>query len=131
MPIEFTTLLGLELDMIEKIIEPQDEMQPGDEILGEISGDLRKLYTVWKQMGKSAGALENDIQWGNTSLNAFGTVQELKAKASIVKAILWIAIQDELHLWDCKVPLALRTGWKVVSCKSQGFPIFRMFGGPE
>ncbi|KKL90870.1 hypothetical protein LCGC14_1900390 [marine sediment metagenome] len=132
MAIEFIALLGLEINMVDKINEPQDDLRPGDDIKGEISEELQKLYTVWKRLGQSAGALENDIQWGNTSPDAFSKVQELRAKASLIKAILWIAIQDELHLWDSKDPLALRKGFKIVGSKGPEIPpIFKFLGGFE
>lgn len=132
MAIEFITLLGLELSMVDKINEPQDEILPGENIKGEISEELRKLYTVWKRLGQSAGALENDIQWGNSSPEAIAKVHELKAKASIIKAIFWTAIQDELHLWGGSDSLALRTGFRVVGCKGPDIhPFFKFLGGLE
>ena len=131
MGIEFITLLGLELSMVDKINEPQEEILSGDNIKGEISEDLQKLYTVWKRLGQSAGALENDLQWGNSGPDSIAKVYELKAKASIIKAIFWTAIQDELHLWGCTESLALRKGFNIVGYKGPEVPpFFKFLGGP-
>ena len=132
MAIEFITLLGLELSMVDKINEPQDDIRPGDDIKGDLSEDLQKLYTVWKRLGQSAGALENDLQWGDSGPETIAKVQELKTKASIIKAIFWTAIQDELQLWGCSESLALRRGFKVVGYKGPDIhPFFKFLGGGE
>ncbi len=133
MAIEFLTILNYELDMVKDLIEPKEDLQPGDEPQGTISEELKKLYTVWKQTGMKAGALENELRWGAASGDQFATAQELKGKAGVLNVIFWAAVQDELHLWHLKEQIAIRKGYQVVACKGQGMPpFFRFFmGGPE
>ncbi len=128
MPIEFLTMLSLELDMLEgDILEVPDPVQDGETVRGELSLELRKLYTVWKNLGKSAGALENELHWGAPDPDKFAKVHELKTKASYINGLLWIAIMDDLHLWGLKESLAIRTGWKVISRPAQEIPPFFRF----
>ena len=129
MPIEFIALLGIELNMLDQILEPQDEMQPGDQIQGEISEDLRKLYTLWKLTGSRAGALQNELRWGPADPEKATLAHEFSCKAGVINVIFWAAVQDELHLWHSKEPLAIRKGFKVVIYKEGSVPMFQIMGG--
>lgn len=129
--IDFLTLIEYELNRVETIIEPSDDIQPGEDIVGEISEELQKFYTVWKQTGKTAGALENDMRWGNVSPETMAQVQELKTKAQAIYLLFWIAVQDEMKRWDPRDHLAIRKGFKLVKCPQPEIPnIFRIWGGP-
>jgi hypothetical protein len=131
MGIEFINMVLLELDMVkdEEILEPPDEIKDGEEFAGEMSPEIKKLYTLWKNTGREAGILENDARWGDKNINeVWGKVIELKAKAQAINMILWVAIQDDLHLWTDKSGLAIRKGFKIVKTPVQPTTFF--MGGP-
>lgn len=132
MGIEFIDNIPLDLQMMEEneLVSPQDKLDPEDQALGELSLELKKLYTLWKGLGKSAGALQNDITWGVADPEKSARANALKSKAQVVSMILWIAIQDELNLWHLTEPLAIRKGFRVVSYKSPAGPFYSILGGP-
>ncbi len=125
MAIEFISMVNLELNMVEEISEPPTEVYPGEEIVGEVPEELRRLYTLWRQTGKSAGSIDNELRWGSTDPAAQEKAAELAAKAQVLHLIFWISVQDELKLWHIKETLAVRKGFKVVKCATQETPIFK------
>jgi hypothetical protein len=134
MNIKFIQALGLELETIQELIEPFEEIKPGEEVIGEISEELRRLYTYWRVTGKAAGAIENEISWGDANPETRARAYELNIKAQVLHAILWVAIQDEIGVWEDKQRLFLRKGFKIIKTppKPPMFPMFNIFpGGPE
>jgi hypothetical protein len=51
-------ILGLEFSELteDKLINPKDPIEDGETVLGELSLELKKLYTLWVKTGTQDGA---------------------------------------------------------------------------
>lgn len=124
------SLLPLDLDNItpEQIIEPTDELSPGDEEIGIMPETSRKLFTFGRMMERDSGLRQLDARLTNDQNTRAGLLSkafELGTKCNLIRDLMWIDIRDELHLWHY-TDIGIRRGFKVVHSKSN--PVLRMFG---
>lgn len=122
-------LLPLELKEVSDFLEPTEEIKAGEEIVGVVSDELRKLYTLWKTLRKSADLLIVELEYKKVTDEERGKIAELKSKARALELLFWVGVADELRLWDHvgSVP-GMRTGWRVVECKLPESPFGFLFG---
>ena len=125
-------LLPLELQEIDPLIEPTAEIREGETVAGVVSGELRKVYTLWRSLEKQADLLAIEFKYRKTTNDELGKVAELKAKAEALMMIFWIGVNDDLNLWGHPEQLGIRTDWNVVEYKQPHLPFpFNFFPRKE
>ena len=119
-------LLPLELTEITDLMEPTDEVQPGDTPVGIVSDELKKMYTLYREMKKSADLLVVEVEYRKATEEERGKISELVNKSKTLEMLFWVGISDDFHLWShTGLMPAIRVGWQVVEFKPTGLP-FRM-----
>ncbi len=120
-------LLPLEMQDVVDLVEPTEELKEGETVVGVISEDLRKVYTLWQTMEKQSEILAVEIKYTKESDQNRAKLFEMKTKAKGLEMIFWIGAMDELGLWGHVEQRGIRTGWKIVEYPRQGTPIFGFF----
>lgn len=108
-------LIQLELDEIKNFTEPTGDVQPKETIIGEATEEIKKLYTMWQSVEKSAALEMLKYRYdGLVTDEQKGKIIELKARASIVESLFWLAVNEEYNLWPHDATSGIRKGWHVV-----------------
>jgi len=110
-------LLPLEIQGIEELLEPIDEVKEGETIVGVISDDLKRLWTLFKSIRKSADLLSIEVKYRQADAEATGKVSELLSKGRALEMIFWIGVIDEFQIWGHAETPGLRIGWQLVEYK--------------
>lgn len=121
-------LLPLEIQGITDLIEPTEEIREGETVAGVVSDDLKKIWTLYKSIKKSADLLEVELRYTKASAQEYGKIVELMTKAKALEIIFWIGAEDELQLWSRPGQTDLRAGWRVVKFKQPESPFKFLFG---
>ena len=122
-------LLPLEIQDVKDLLEPTEEVKQGENVVGVVTSELRKIWTLSKSLGKSAELLEVEMKYAKASTQEHGKMVELRAKARGLETIFWIGVMDELQLWGHSESCALRVDWQVVEFKQPEFPFpFKILG---
>jgi len=125
-------LLPLELQEITDFMEPPMEVEQNDNIVGVMSDDLKRLYTLWRVCTRGFEQAKLDYRFSNNNKDLVKG-QEYKFKAEALQRIFWTCVNEEFNLWD-KPETGVRKGWQVCwSDESSGEPHFpeffrRLFG---
>jgi len=130
---DWLKLLPLELSQIDNFVEPDTDMDSGDNYVGELTTELKKLFTLWRRLMEAAARTKIDYQFSKPEdrgrLRAKGL--ELEAKAKALEVIFWVCLQDEYQLWD-RSNIGVRRDYKVVwGERSPGFGFMDRFFGPQ
>ena len=107
-------LLPLDLQGIDQLQEPTDDVKEGENVIGVISDDLRRLWTMYRSMDRAAKMLSVECQFRKASDEDRGKVSELVNKARVLYLLFWIGVQDELELWSHRDQCDIRSEWRVV-----------------
>ena len=128
MSLLFTSLIQQELDLTVDVVEPVSDIQDGENVVGELTRELQKLYTL--QIGYRREAEELMIkQKYEPSEENTAKAQETMAKAAALIYLFWVEVKEDLHLWGPPgFGFEVRRGWKVVTYKQQ-HPLFQFLGG--
>lgn len=131
----FLGLLPIELSELkdEQYIEPRSKLEEGCKILGDFSDSMKRLYTLWLMKERRAKEYAMEAEY-NTSLSErkrFAVLAiECKDKSEAVRQLFWIALQDELSLWNAE-HIGVIEGWKVAtSLPPQNVRGMILGGGP-
>lgn len=109
------TFLPIEINDVEELKEPKQEIQKGETVVGEVPpGDLRKLWSLYKTASRHTELLRVEQKFEPTDERK-GQILELHYKTSAMQVIFWIGIHDVLELWANSGQLDLRAGWQVVT----------------
>lgn len=110
-------LLPLALQDVTDFFEPIDEFDSRQECYaGEMSEDLKRLYTLWQHCLKSAMQQGVDARFArsrNEREYSLGAFVEFSAKAKALEGIFWISVRDTFSLWS-KSDIGIRSGFMVV-----------------
>jgi len=115
-------LLPVELGEIteKEYIEPQEELDPQKfHIVGEMTDDLKRLYTLWLVLSKERDECALTAKYAKDEreekLN-IAKYAELEEKTDVVKRIFWISLRDEFGLWNKLdgIRVGVSKGFKVV-----------------
>jgi hypothetical protein len=111
-------ILDLELKELKKeqFIEPEAEVSQFEKVIGTMTEDQIKLYTLSEIYGKAS--MESYVQARfsrkeEEKSKSYKKAIELKRKSEVVLQIMWISINEELDLWN-EPNLAIRKDYKVV-----------------
>ncbi len=125
-------LLPLELQEVDELIEPLEEIKEGETVAGVVSDGLKKLWTLSRASRKAADLLEVELRYSPTPTEERAKATELMAKARAMEMIFWIGVIDELQLWGHSEQCALRAGWQIVEFKTPDTPFpFRFLHGQQ
>lgn len=128
----FIKMLPIELSEVTDYLEPSSEPGTDDHKVGTMSEDLKKLYTLWNHTMKSAGMMALERKFGKVDNKEEYTasLDELAARAEILKLLFWFAVKAEHDLWG-RENIGVRRGFVVVwSDPEPGEDLFRrLFDG--
>ena len=126
-------LLSMEIDGVEELIEPVEELKGDETVVGVIESEfLKKLWSLYKSLRKAAEIMAVEQKYLSPTDEGKGKVIELLTKARALELIFWIGAQDELGMWPRPQACShcLCVGWKVVEFKQNDLPFpFRLFPG--
>lgn len=112
-------ILPMALREIEKgeFCDPEKEVNlEEDHVVGEMSEDLKRIYTTWINLQESAdrAILEAKYAKGDDQRKELtGRAKELHAKTEALEIIFWISVRDEFELWD-KSSIGVRKNFQIV-----------------
>lgn len=115
----FWKLLSLELGSLDQndFYEPDVKLRPDDHVVGDLSEDLIRLYTMWRLLEKQTAEKIMEAKFGRLSdeqrVELLSKTFELHHKAQFLSDLFWIEVKDEYHLWG-KFDIGVREGRKVV-----------------
>jgi len=105
-----------EVESIDKVLY---EVGPDDNVVGDVSLDLRKLWILGRQYKKQSeeAVLLVDLATEETEINQhLGVAMAHREKSDLLKGIFWASIRDTFNLWEKKnFGLIIKKGWKIVS----------------
>lgn len=125
-------LLPLEIQEVDDLLEPTGQIKEGETIIGVVSDELKKLWTLSNAAKKTAELLQVELKYTQASGEERAKISELLAKSRAMEMIFWVGAMDELQLWGHADQCTMRVGWQVVEFKQPEcrFP-FQIFGMPE
>lgn len=115
----FLELLEIELKSLDQrdFYEPDAELEPEDHVVGDMSEDAVRLFTLMLQTTKSLAEKIIEMKFERLSSDESKQLriqlEELRDKSDFIKELFWIEIKSEHNLWD-KSGLGVRVGRKVV-----------------
>ena len=127
--------LHLELDMLkpEDYIEPQWERSSKETIVGELSDDLKRVFTLYIIYQKAAAQASVDMTFATVDEKetAKGKVNENESKAALLNRMLWHGVHDKFDLWHHPI-VGVRQNYQVIYNDEPPPPQmmgFNIFGG--
>ena len=117
----FDTILTALLDFADtaprKKREHEKPMQPGDVFVGVLSERLRPIFYMANSHFEEAMSYLPELRKTLRTSEMKKTLNKFKSatrKYLLIYQFLWVAIQDELELWD-KCNLSMRKDWQIVA----------------
>ena len=120
--------IPIELSAIEAkdFIDPGYEQEAGDKPVGEVSDDLKRLFTLARKLREiSAYAAVRAKFESSESVRGEERIRavEFAKKAELLMEIFWICLKDEKSMWD-KSQIGIRKGfiavWSETGSGNQG-----------
>ena len=130
--IDFMQELGMELENIGELREPDQAVGEGDHAVGEAPPIVRKLYTVATAMEEAKVRMALDARYTRDEVerqSLYDRVAEVDSKEAIIRALFWL-ILNQLYPETWRKPLGLRRGWIVVWLDPPTNMLGRIFGLP-
>jgi len=96
------------------------EVEPDDNVVGEVPIDLGKLLVLSRQYKKRSAEAATAAEYA-TEEEKIAQNQKValasKTKSRLLSEIFWTSIRDMFNLWgDKSSNLGIKKGWKVVVC---------------
>ena len=115
------SLIHLEIQSVDKLIEPKGEAKVDEHLIGYPSDYAKKVYTLWMLSEKEAKLIEADLRYGDTTDETELESQfvKFKCRAQLLEALFWYVCKEEFETWNC--PIGIRKEWKLV--KTQNSPL--------
>lgn len=109
-------LLPLEINDVEKLIEPEDEVKTDDVIQGNMDPALCKLHTLWRLASKHSAYLRYQAEFDRQMTLEEYTVKitESTIKQQALQILFWVSVYDDFKLWDKYPDAAVRKGFVIV-----------------
>ena len=110
----------MELQEVSDFLEPNREIERNDHVVGEMSDDLKKLYTLWNSTMKSAMQLQMERMFGQVKDKDDWKARfdEITDKIEILQRLFWFAVKAEHNLWGYP-SIGVRKGFTVVWSDTQ------------
>lgn len=124
-------LLPLEIQEVLDLIEPTEEVKKNETVIGIVSDDLKKLWSLHRSAKKAAEIMQVEWKYAPASDEEHGRIVELTSKARVMELIFWIGVMEELQLWSHPEQCGLRVGWQVVEFKKPDSPFFDLLFGNQ
>jgi len=111
-------LLPMELSMVEEehLIEPYEGLQPGDEIVGDMSDYEKRLLTIAENLKEEytsrKGELLGLLLGIPVSRQVMADLRRMCMKEETLRNVLMYGIMERFDLFG--VNMGIRKGWKVV-----------------
>ncbi len=129
-------LLPRELELIgeDELIDPGDPMGRDEELIGEMTLNQKKLYTLLEKMSKELDELTVQAKYApyKEKENYVSKLHEIKDKVDVIKEIFYISLKDHFGIWkqipkwqeDGVIGIGVRADFKVVTIKGRGYSRF-------
>lgn len=111
----FVKMLNIEVAALEvkDLYEPDCELQPNDQKVGELSEHLIRLWTLWKMNEKVSEEKFTEAKFFRGSVEerqkVLNSALEFQCKAATMEMIFWLEVREETKIWD-KRNLGIRKG---------------------
>ncbi|MDB5224887.1 MAG: hypothetical protein JWO43_509 [Candidatus Adlerbacteria bacterium] len=99
-----------------ELVVPQWEIQPGDQLIGEVPLELRQLWHLYMHMDRDAKISQADMPMLSGSEYAVCRQKALKCQtmATAIRHMFDVSCKDMFpDIWD-KPVMGIRKGWKLV-----------------
>lgn len=108
-------LVTMEAEGSEIDIEPDTEVEQTDHVVGEVSPELRKLFSISRSMQMEAEQTGLNLRYGREKNQEAAQEKMLMLldKSKILMQIFWSELKDVHNLWS-QPAIGVRKGWKVV-----------------
>ena len=112
-------MLSIEVGALEAkdFYEPDFELLPTDQKVGELSEHLIRLWTLWKINEKFSDESFTEAKFfrgtADEKQQVLNKACEFQLKAATLEMIFWLEVREETNLWD-KPNLGVRKGRIVV-----------------
>jgi hypothetical protein len=129
---EWINNLSLELQMIkdDELINPTETKQMGDNSAGFMSEQLKRLYTLGRELSSKSTRCQADYEIASTDEKRHEAMKNglrFADKANIIRDILYYELAEDFDLWD-KPSVAIRSNFEVVWHEDTN-PFRALFGG--
>ena len=101
--------------------EEVEDVQEGDEVLGELSDSSRKLFTILSRQTKLV-SMQDAKEMDEPGDEWSPVFMELRAKFEAMRALFFACVRDELNAFGGDGKIVLRKGWKLVRSLKDGKP---------
>jgi ferritin len=129
----FLELLPLDLSRIEEFIEPREEPEEFDEIVGPMTDIEKKVYTKIETLNRdimvhlsremiphliklidvSGEDKEEAKEVLEKAIESYSLGNEVRAKINVLSELLEILIKDRLSIWDPSWEIGYRKGFQI------------------
>ena len=117
----WVNLVNLELDTIEEdqILDPKSEVQEGEEPLGTVGLQSRKLYTLWQNTIRETKSSKINLEFENHSeaeeALIYKDLAHLQEKAKVLKTLFWYTVHEQTESWGDSI--GIRAEFLVVKAR--------------
>lgn len=104
---------------LEEVDNPDPQVADAEEVIGELSDNQKKLYTLKNRLideGKRLSMMQ--ILHHNPEMN--NRLFELVHKHALLHELFWSSIMYDLNAWTAN--LGVRRGWLIVNCPDSSNP---------
>lgn len=139
-PATFVRNLTMDMAMQEDLVEPMAEATKDDTFVGDMTDDLKRLWSMKVGYSRSADEIELKLKYlpEPHPIDELAKIAELRQKAKALDILFWIGVQDTFHLWGTAEGVACRKGWTIATVPAPKmpsisfmFPFGKFFGGDQ
>ena len=97
-------------------IEPSNEVEKDEHVVGTADADVQKLYGLamqWQKTSMETAVAARFINRRKEAEANLETAAILQKKSELVLEIFWLSLKETFDLWG-KPSIGIREGWKVV-----------------
>lgn len=108
------SLMHLEIQSVDKLIEPKAEVKTNEQIIGHPSDYAKKIYTLWMITERESKQVGLELQYGENNETEDLNKQffKLKSRAKILEELFWYVCREEFDEWNSSVEV--RKDWEFV-----------------
>lgn len=125
---QFVKLIEEELRMVVKYVEPTNEVEEKDKVVGEANEYIKKIFTSLNFFHDKYAEICQTLKEHPENIKQ---VNFLIKSIELLRILLWTEINMTYELWD-RPNIGIRKGWKIIEYTEEINPIDKflkkMFG---
>lgn len=110
-----------------ELVEPRGAVNPSDEVIGVMTEEHKRLYTLWFNMQQRSAEASVRATFARNQVEAEEAAHEMQKcalKADTLRNLLIISVCDYFEAWG-KPSIGITGGFKVISSQN---PLAQLFG---